>query len=878
MSSYVSAVNIVIGATTSPLQRELTRVREMVSGETRAMNKELASVYRQMDSLNREMGKGLGRIGKDLIDTGMKGFYGLTVPIGLLAGMSAESYAEIERLEKAIISMDGSADLAAVTMREFVQLAKLPGLGIQEVNDFYLKMKSVRVETETAFRYIKAFGGEVARGGAGKQEFGRVGVQLAQMISKNNIMQQDLNSIRDNAPAIGSIIMDLYGVNTSEAIMDKLKADGKTVTDFVNELVAAMEKADPVASGFANSLENASDGWFLFKAEMARAADESFNITGLFDSLGNTLTGAATSIKDANLVTKQLVTGLVGVVAITPLVLLALGGITTYLATPFLASFRAGITVVTAFGTRLAALAMINPFVTAMLGITALITAAYAVKKSLESVVDTQMVMKEVAAETSTLYSKEKDKLDDLVKVANNQNNTLNVREKALGRIKELNGDIFKQLTLENLQQEAGKKLLTEYLGLMEKKVRLGVINNRIANLPTAEEITNRDESLGEGILAAAGSLFATDNLSIQNQRKREIARAEDERRKLRSERDAIVNDLDKLGYNDNPTFGGNAGIPPADDKSTTQTANKLKEARIKAEEETLKEIAEMRANAIADEFRREQELNELKFREDVVAKRKTYEEAKKPLDESYFEWLRLKAEELNAKNHESEIKAKIQTINDLKRIEKISGGGLFGYDEAGNMKAPDKGIIEGLPTASEKMGKTTELMVKDFAKRKNLIERYGADYQNVIETMNKVDDARGEFMKEMAIQTTLNLSMAIGEMAVGVGKIQDMGFIILDTLAEILRKIALVQISAGITMLASSNGTKGWKELATGIGAGIGAGIASGAATKQREKANELYRQDKNNRIAPLRVTGAISGDTINLASERAYSIRNYN
>jgi tape measure domain-containing protein len=895
MSSYVGAVNIVIGATSVPLQKELAKVNALLEGSVYDSNKKLSETYRKMDAINRDMLRGAGRLGKDLTDLGMDGFYKLTVPLGLLTYNAGQSYAEIEKLEKAIESVDGGAALAAVSMREFVELAKMPGLGIQEVNDFYLKMKSVRVESETAFRYIKAFGGEVARGGGGKVEFGRVGRQVAQMLGKQKITQQDLNAITDSAPSFGKVLMDTFGSNTSEALMAKLATDGKTVTDFVNEVVLAMEKLDPVASGFNNALENTSDGWLLFSAELGRAVDVSINATGKLDSLGNMLSGGAIGLKNANLATKQFLTGLGGIVAITPVVLIGLGAISTFLATPFKMGLLTAGSAVRAFQTTLFAGFAPMSSLLAMLGSMAVVTAGvfalvvplmiHAHERSKEFI-NVQELQNDIANETTVAYAKQRQKLDELVRVASDQNQLIKVREGALDRIKQLNGDVFKQLTLENIAQETGIKLIRLYNEALEKKTRLQVVSTRLANMETPEELVTKDRGIGDSILDYTdmalnnpgttinnglhrflkGRLITSEMaMGLANQILNDVKKNTQKRKVYTDEIDKLTKELDKMGMLDGSPLGGGTGGAGTGGGAGTKAAERAAEKRVTLHRKMLEDISRLTAENIMDERMRNEELAKLSFLSDVEAKKREYNDAKMPLDEAYFTWLEARAEKSRQEILEAEMKA-FQQIT-LKKMEAIKAS-----DIQSNKDAAVFDIGKAFSsTPSDLPADFLENAIARATEMKSVWETFG-------EAFGKTNKEMKESLSMLAANTVGNMGVIVGEMMVGTARIQDLGFVILDTLANVLRQLAMVQLATGFAELLTSKGVKGWNKIGAGFALGIGSGIASGAATKQREQARELYNQGRKDRIAPLKVNTKLLGQNLVVSSERTIKNNNNN
>ncbi|MFL9844760.1 phage tail tape measure protein [Flavobacterium rhizosphaerae] len=94
-----------------------------------------------------------------------------------------------------------------------------------------------------------------------------------------------------------------------------------------------------------------------------------------------------------------------------------------------------------------------------------------------------QKMFNDVAAETAIAVKKEKDLLQQRLKIVNDTNRSDKEREKALKDIIALNPEMLKGLTLQNAATKEGKKLIDDYIVALEKSARAKAVASKITEL-----------------------------------------------------------------------------------------------------------------------------------------------------------------------------------------------------------------------------------------------------------------------------------------------------------------------------------------------------------------------------------------------------------
>ena len=197
----------------------------------------------------------LGDIGQSLSSVGIGLSAAITAPLVALAAGSISAAGDLQALTMALNTLTGSSEETAIQMARLKEIARLPGLGLEEAVKGSLALQNVGIEAQTAERYLMAFGNAIAAAGGGKADLEAVVVQLRQMGATGKVTAEDLKPILERVPQVAAVTKEAFGtINTEE-----LQKAGVTAEQFLGVVVTGLEKIPPVAGGIKNSLENLGD-------------------------------------------------------------------------------------------------------------------------------------------------------------------------------------------------------------------------------------------------------------------------------------------------------------------------------------------------------------------------------------------------------------------------------------------------------------------------------------------------------------------------------------------------------------------------------------------------------------------------------------------
>lgn len=220
-------------------------------------------------------------------------FVGLTLPLGILGKNVLDVTSEMEKLRKGLTLIAQSRGISAIDelVRKTEELAKLPGLGLEETFRGVQQLLSVGFGQNSALSIVEGLGIGIARAGGAAEEFDRVMRQVTQGIAKGKLEMQDFKTIFEQMPEARRILEDAFGPGMAD--LEKLRKRGISVQEVIVAISDGFKDlgAGDLMSSLRNQLENLSDSWKkLGSAIGSDIFGSSFNngigkLSGIMDNL-----------------------------------------------------------------------------------------------------------------------------------------------------------------------------------------------------------------------------------------------------------------------------------------------------------------------------------------------------------------------------------------------------------------------------------------------------------------------------------------------------------------------------------------------------------------------------------------------------------------
>ena len=395
----------------------------------------------------------------------------ITLPIAGLGIASLKTFGDIQALQKGLISVMGNAELAAVEFEKLKEVAKLPGLGLEEAVRGSVNLQAAGFSADEARAALLSFGNALATVGKGKRELDLVTLALTQLNNKSGGFGQDLRQLTEQLPQLRGALTAAFGT----ADTDKISKSGVTGKQVVQSLIKEFEKLPKVTGGINNAFENLGDATKLSLAGIGEAINKAFNVEGILTSLGNSITKLAENFSGLSLESQRAILIVAGIAAAIGPVLFAIGALSSTI--PIMAS---GLATLTGSFAKLQTFLVANPYVALAAAIALIGVGIYSYVQSTKEAVSGQTALNEAVKKGTESAANEVGALDKLYATATNVKVSTNERKKAVDELQALYPAYFKNLDDEAIKNGTAKTSYDDLRTAIFNKSRATAVDNEL--------------------------------------------------------------------------------------------------------------------------------------------------------------------------------------------------------------------------------------------------------------------------------------------------------------------------------------------------------------------------------------------------------------
>ncbi len=207
--------------------------------------------------------------------------------------------ADLEKLTQGLTAVAGSSREADEQLDRLRQVAKLPGLGLEEAVQGSINLQAVGLSAKQAEGALSAFGNALATVGKGKAELDGVILALTQMAAKGKISAEEINQIGERVPQIRAVMLEAFGT----AVPQEIEKMGITADKFIDTVTAKLGALPSVAGGASNAFENLADATRGFQAQLGELILPEVTsmvnaLAGTFETLSEAMDTPSEQIRD----------------------------------------------------------------------------------------------------------------------------------------------------------------------------------------------------------------------------------------------------------------------------------------------------------------------------------------------------------------------------------------------------------------------------------------------------------------------------------------------------------------------------------------------------------------------------------------------------
>lgn len=284
------------------------------------------------DDYDKKVNAALGkaqRFAQSVTAAGEAMAIGFSAPILAAGGAAIKAASDMQSLEMGLKAVMKTTDATTAEMAKLREVAKLPGLGLEEAVKGSVRLQILGNSADESRRIMRELGNALATVGGGREDFSEVIRQLSQLGAVGKVTKENLDPIVERIPQIAAIIKEKFGAQALGDPAKTFEKMGISSQQFIRVLVDELAKGERAGNTYKNSWENiqmaAKDAAAEFGKTllpMAQRVLDDFLTPGIQKAKE-----FAQEFQKLPKVTQDWVTGLTVVATAAPIVIVALGTI-----------------------------------------------------------------------------------------------------------------------------------------------------------------------------------------------------------------------------------------------------------------------------------------------------------------------------------------------------------------------------------------------------------------------------------------------------------------------------------------------------------------------------------------------------------------------
>lgn len=269
-----------------------------ISADTSELRKQLNSTKRQIRSA----------FGSDFLNISNKAavaIAGIGAAIAAAGVKAVEAAGKLQNVQTAFTNMLGSAQKAATFTKELQGFAAATPFEFNQVTSAAQKFLAFGFTAEQVIPTLTAVGDAAAGVGLGADGIDRVTLALGQMAAKSRIQSDEMLQLTEAGIPAWQMLADKIGKSVPE-VMDMVSKGAVDAATGINALVEGMNQKfggmmEQQSQTIQGTWSTLMDGIDQTAAQVGLRLAESLNLTGIFQSLGDTLNEFAQAVQSDGL-------------------------------------------------------------------------------------------------------------------------------------------------------------------------------------------------------------------------------------------------------------------------------------------------------------------------------------------------------------------------------------------------------------------------------------------------------------------------------------------------------------------------------------------------------------------------------------------------
>lgn len=211
------------------------------------------------DEFDRTVDRSLNKVKRfaaDVTAAGTALSIGFSAPLIAAGAAAIKAGSDMESLTMGLKAVMKSSEATAAEMAKLREVAKLPGLGLEEAVKGTIRLQILGNSADQSRRIMGELGNALAVVGGGRDDFNEVIRQLSQLGAVGRVTKENLDPIIERIPQLAAIIKEKFG---PEALGDPAKTFEKlgiSSQQFIQIITDELAKGERAGNTYKNSWEN----------------------------------------------------------------------------------------------------------------------------------------------------------------------------------------------------------------------------------------------------------------------------------------------------------------------------------------------------------------------------------------------------------------------------------------------------------------------------------------------------------------------------------------------------------------------------------------------------------------------------------------------
>lgn len=211
------------------------------------------------DDYDKKVNSALGkaqRFAQSVTAAGEAMAIGFSAPILAAGGAAIKAASDMQSLEMGLKAVMKTTDATTAEMAKLREVAKLPGLGLEEAVRGSVRLQILGNSASESRRIMAELGNALAAVGGGREDFSEVIRQLSQLGAVGKVTKENLDPIVERIPQIAAIIKEKFGAAALGDPAKTFERMGISSQQFIRIIVDELAKGERAGNTYKNSWEN----------------------------------------------------------------------------------------------------------------------------------------------------------------------------------------------------------------------------------------------------------------------------------------------------------------------------------------------------------------------------------------------------------------------------------------------------------------------------------------------------------------------------------------------------------------------------------------------------------------------------------------------